>query len=82
MPDVSNSEVPAAGGASALRFGPAGAIQDAYRILSGTTLNCAGGPTPWGTWLSGEEFANGQIWECDPFAASQGIARPALGTFV
>jgi secreted PhoX family phosphatase len=78
---VSNSEVPVVGGTSAVVFGPDGSIVGAHRILTGTSMNCAGGPTPWGTWLSGEEHDAGQVWECDPLAPGQGVARPALGTF-
>ena len=81
---VSNSEVrsPGAGGVSAVRFGPDGAIVDAYAILHGTIANCAGGPMSWGTWLSCEENgATGQVYECDPFQPSQGILRAALGSF-
>jgi uncharacterized protein len=43
-------------GVSAVRFARNGRIVDAYRILAGSDINCAGGPTPWGTWLSGEEW--------------------------
>jgi len=80
---VSNSELSSgSGGVGALRFSAAGSVVGAYRILSGTTRNCAGGPTPWGTWLSCEENgASGKVFECDPFQASQGVVRTALGSF-
>jgi secreted PhoX family phosphatase len=77
---VSNSET-IDGGASAIRFGPGGKVQDAYRILSGTLLNCSGGGTPWGTWLSCEEVEDGRVWECDPTGRRRAIPRPAMGIF-
>ncbi len=81
---ASNSEVPgipAAGGASSITFAKDGSVTGARRILSDTTMNCAGGVTPWGTWLSGEETAGGQIWECDPLGERPAVARPAMGRF-
>jgi len=77
---VSNSE-DLEGGAGALRFGSDGEIRDAYRILDGTTQNCAGGPTPWGTWLSCEEYEEGRVWECDPTGRSAARAHDAMGVF-
>lgn len=80
---VSNSETAAelGGGASALRFAQDGRILSARRILGGTHLNCAGGPTPWGTWLSCEEIAFGKVFECDPTGATSAVKRSALGAF-
>ncbi len=80
---VSNSESPSflGGGVGAIRFDSGGNIQDAYRILGGTNINCAGGPTPWGTWLSCEEIDFGRVYECDPMGRSSGVVRPALGFF-
>ena len=78
---VSNAEVgDGLGGVSAVRFDARGQFVDAYPILSGTSRNCAGGATPWGTWMSCEEYDGGQVWECDPLG---GEARhlPGLGTF-
>jgi secreted PhoX family phosphatase len=69
------------GGASAIRFNRGGRVQDAYRILDGTTNNCSGGGTPWGTWLSCEEIEGGYVWECDPTGSRPARRHPAMGAF-
>jgi hypothetical protein len=83
---VSNSETPLIppalkGGVGAVRFDREGRITSAYRILDNTSINCAGGKTPWNTWLSCEEFSWGRVWECDPWGERPAVPRPALGVF-
>jgi uncharacterized protein len=43
------------GGTTTLIVGPNRELIKHYASLAGTNRNCAGGPTPWGSWISCEE---------------------------
>jgi len=84
---ATNSEMPyirglAEIGTAAIRFDKNFNVTDYYPILTGTNLNCSGGVTPWGTWLSCEEMEKtGAVWECDPTGVKPQVKHPAMGLF-
>lgn len=78
---VSNSEIQPNGGVGAIVFDASGEVTDAYSILDNTRRNCAGGATPWGSWLSCEEVDDGLVWECYLDGQTPAVVRPALGVF-
>lgn len=43
------------GGCTALTLDADGRVRSERVAIAGTAVNCAGGPTPWGTWLTCEE---------------------------
>jgi secreted PhoX family phosphatase len=68
-----------AGGTTNLLVNRAGQLERDYVSLAGTVNNCAGGVTPWHTWLTCEEDysilgeRHGYVFEVDP----RGLGNPA-----
>jgi hypothetical protein len=51
---------PALGGTSTIIFNTrTGLVEGHFLSLAGTVRNCAGGPTPWGSWITCEEDVSG-----------------------
>jgi secreted PhoX family phosphatase len=84
------------GGTTSLEISPSGErelVRD-FLSLNGTIVNCAGGPTPWGSWLTCEETVagaragwdqeHGYIFEVPIMAEEQvpGVPLKAMGRFV
>lgn len=67
----------AGGGTTTLWVDPERRLVRSFASLSGTLRNCAGGRTPWGSWLSAEEtvYSPGQV---DPVDAGRnpGVSKP------
>lgn len=54
--DYGNRKTPSLGGTSTFVYDPkSGMIETQFLSLAGTARNCAGGPTPWNSWLTCEE---------------------------
>ncbi|MEM7385173.1 MAG: alkaline phosphatase PhoX, partial [Verrucomicrobiota bacterium] len=54
--DAGKGERPQLGGTTNLVYNPeTGEVESQFLSLAGTTRNCAGGPTPWNTWITCEE---------------------------
>lgn len=71
----------ASGGTTTVEFDPGSAKVGSWASLCGTSRNCAGGPTPWGSWITCEETLS-EPRSANRFSRPHGYAFevPADGT--
>jgi secreted PhoX family phosphatase len=78
--DFGRGEQPSLGGTTTLVYNPrTGKVESQYLSLAGTNRNCAGGQTPWGSWLTCEESterAGGTVEQDHGYV----FEVPAMGT--
>lgn len=53
--DPGRDDGPALGGCTGVLWDPEHGVVEQWLALAGTLRNCAGGPTPWGSWITCEE---------------------------
>lgn len=96
LPDGYKFDSYANGGTTTLVLDDEGRLLRDYASLAGTNNNCAGGPTPWGSWLTCEESTSipnttlstyqkrhGYVFEVPAVASGPTLAQPivAMGRF-